>query len=254
MITTVRRVLFFITLIVIWEIIYRLNLSFEFFSVTAFPSPLQSVRELYLGFFETGILTEALVTSFQRLIVGFVIAIIVGSLLGLVLARSKFADETLGSLVIALQSIPSIVWLPIMLMLFGGGNSSIIIIVALGGTWVMTSNMRLGIKSVQPILIRAARTMGYKGAELVWRVMIPASVPSFLSGTRLAWAFGWRALMAAELIGSGGLGRTLMDARDFYNMNLVIAIMIIIAVIGIIMEYVIFDRIEKKVFARWGLA
>lgn len=245
--------LFFIILIAIWEITYRLNLSYELFPVTAFPSPIKSIGELYTGFFETGILLEALGTSFQRLIVGFVMAIIVGSLLGLLLARSKIADETLGSLVIALQSIPSIVWLPIMLMLFGSGTLSIIIIVTLGGTWVMTSSMRLGIKSVQPILIRAARTMGYKGAELVWRVMIPAAVPSFLSGTRLAWAFGWRALMAAELIGSGGLGRTLMDARDFYNMDLVVAIMIIIATIGIVMEYVIFDRLEKRVFSRWGL-
>ncbi|SDH56520.1 NitT/TauT family transport system permease protein [Alteribacillus persepolensis] len=246
--------LFFIILIAIWEAIYRLNLSYEFFSVTAFPSPINSVTELYIGFFETGILTEALFTSIQRLLVGFIIAVIIGSLLGLLLARSKIADETLGSLVIALQSIPSIVWLPIMLMLFGSGTLPIILIVTLGGTWVMTSNMRLGIKSVQPILIRAARTMGYKGSELIWHVMIPAAVPSFLSGTRLAWAFGWRALMAAELIGSGGLGRTLMDARDFYNMDLVIAIMIIIATIGLIMEFVIFDRIEKKVFARWGLS
>ncbi|WP_091586941.1 ABC transporter permease [Alteribacillus bidgolensis] len=254
MITTVRRVLFFIILIATWEIIYRINLSLQFFPGTGFPSPFNSVNELYIGFFETGILTEALTTSIQRLIIGFIIAIIIGTALGLLLARSKLADETLGSLVIALQSIPSIVWLPIMLMLFGTGTLSIVMIVTLGGTWVMTSNMRLGIKSVQPILIRAARTLGYKGSELVWRVMIPAAVPSFLSGTRLAWAFAWRALMAAELIGSGGLGRTLMDARDFYNMDLVIAIMIIIATIGLIMEYVIFDRIERKVFSRWGLS
>ena len=84
--------------------------------------------------------------------------------------------------------------------------------------------------------------------------MLPASVPSILTGARLAWAFGWRALMAAELIGRGGLGRTLMDARDFFNMELVVAIMIIISTIGLIVEYLIFSKIEKNVMSRWGLS
>jgi NitT/TauT family transport system permease protein len=88
----------------------------------------------------------------------------------------------------------------------------------------------------------------------VWRVMIPAAIPNVLTGARLAWAFGWRALMAAELIGRGGLGRTLMDARDFYNMDLVVSIMIIIAVIGLLVEYFIFSKIERRVLSRWGLS
>lgn len=166
---------------------------------------------------------------------------------------SKLADETIGSLVIALQSVPSIVWLPIALVLFQGGPGAIYFVVILGGTWAMTLNVRMGIKNVQPILIRAAKTMGYKQTELIWKVMLPASIPSALTGARLAWAFGWRALMAAELIGRGGLGRTLMDARDFFNMDLVVAIMIIISCIGLIVEYFIFSKIEKKVLSRWGL-
>lgn len=117
----------------------------------------------------------------------------------------------------------------------------------------MTMNMRMGIKNVQPLLVRAARTMGYKGYELVWKVMIPASIPAALTGARLAWAFGWRALMAGELLGRGGLGRTLLDARDMFNMDLVIAIMVIISVIGLIVEYLIFAPMEKKVMTRWGL-
>lgn len=171
------------------------------------------------------------------------------------LGQSKLADETIGSLVIALQSIPSIVWLPISLLIFGSaGNAAIIFIIVLGGTWAMTMNMRMGIKNVQPILIRAAKTMGYKGAELVWKVMLPASIPAALTGARLAWAFGWRALMAGELLGRGGLGRTLLDARDMFNFDLVIAIMIIISTVGLIVEYIIFNPIERKVMTRWGLA
>ncbi|MBB5173679.1 ABC transporter permease [Texcoconibacillus texcoconensis] len=253
MVIAVRRIIFFATLFTIWEILYRLNQVYEVRSTTLFPSPIGAVEQLYIGFFETGILTEALSQSLQRIAVGFTLAVIIGALLGIVLGISKIADETLGSLVIALQSVPSIVWLPIAFVLFGVGNTAIIFVVTLGGTWAMTLNMRMGIKNVEPILIRAAKTMGYQGKELVWRVMIPASIPSALTGMRLAWAFGWRALMAAELIGRGGLGRTLMDARDFYNMDLVIAIMVIIAVIGLIVEYLVFNKIEKNVLSRWGL-
>lgn len=219
-----------------------------------FPSPVGTVIQLYKGFFETGILYYALLTSIQRIAIGFSIAIIIGSALGILLARSKVADETLGSLVIALQSVPSIVWLPIALMLFAGSNFAIIFIILLGGTWAMTLNMRMGIKNVQPLLIRAARTMGYNRSELVWKVMIPASIPAALTGARLAWAFGWRALMAGELLGTGGLGRTLLNAKDAFNMDLVIAIMVIISIIGLTVEYVIFNPIERKVLTRWGLS
>ncbi|UOE95517.1 ABC transporter permease [Alkalihalobacillus sp. LMS39] len=254
MTTILRRLLFFIALIAIWEITYRLNLSYQFFSVMMFPSPTGTVVQLYRGFFETGILLHALTTSIQRIAIGFTVAILIGSALGILLARSKLADETLGSLVIALQSVPSIVWLPIALMFFAGSDMAIIFIVLLGGTWAMTLNMRMGIKNVQPILIKAARTMGYKRSELVWKVMIPASIPSALTGARLAWAFGWRALMAGELLGTGGLGRTLLNAKDMFNMDLVIAIMVIIAIIGLTVEYLLFNKIEKRILTRWGLS
>ncbi|MCD8500590.1 MAG: ABC transporter permease subunit [Bacillaceae bacterium] len=252
MTTTLRRLAFFTVLIGIWESIFRLNLVYEFGS-TRFPSPSGAIVQLYKGFFETGILTSALMTSLQRILVGFALALLIGMLLGILIGQSKIADETIGSLVIALQSIPSIVWLPIALMTFGQGSVAIIFIIVLGGTWAMTMNVRMGIKNVQPLLIKAARTMGYKGSELIWKVMIPASIPAALTGARLAWAFGWRALMAGELLGRGGLGRTLLDARDMFNMNLVIAIMIIISTIGLIVEYIIFAPIERKVMTRWGL-
>ncbi|PYZ98299.1 ABC transporter permease [Alteribacter lacisalsi] len=249
----IKRIIFFLALFTVWESIYHLNQLFTFWSPTLFPSPLGAAGQLYIGFFETGILRVAFVESMQRIFTGFLLAVLIGGSLGILLAVSKVADDTLGSLVIALQPVPSIVWLPIALMMFQGGSGAILFVVILGGTWAMTMNMRMGVKNVQPILIRAARTMGVRGASLVWRVMIPASVPAALTGARLAWAFGWRALMAAELIGRGGLGRTLMDARDFYNMDLVVAIMFIISAVGLIVEYGLFSRIERRVFARWGL-
>jgi NitT/TauT family transport system permease protein len=241
-------------LIAIWEITYRLNLQFTWWPTRMFPEPLGVVNQLYIGFFgEHKILFYAIFTSMQRLLVGFILAISIGTLIGMWLARSKWVDETLGSLIIALQSIPSIVWLPLAMMWFGRNDAAIIFIIVIGGTWSMALNTRMGFKNVQPLLLRAAQTMGYKGFQLFRKVSFPASVPYALTGARLAWAFNWRALIAAELLATGGLGSTLLLATDFFNMNLVVAIMIIISVIGIIMDQLVFQRIEKRVMKRWGL-
>ncbi|HWJ03739.1 MAG TPA: ABC transporter permease subunit, partial [Verrucomicrobiae bacterium] len=122
------------------------------------------------------------------------------------------------------------------------------------GTWTMTTSAATGIRNVQPVLVRAARTMGAAGFQLFWKVTIPAAVPYLITGMRLAWAFAWRALMAGELIGSGsGLGQMLMFGRDVGNMSLILAIMIIIAVIGTVLDNLLFQRIERTVLNRWGL-
>jgi NitT/TauT family transport system permease protein len=240
-------------LIVIWEIIYRLNIQHGMWG-TRFPGPIPSFQQLYLGFFgEHKLLLFAVITSMKRLVVGFLLAIFIGTLIGMWLARSKWADETVGSLIIALQSIPSIVWLPLAMMWFGRNDAAIIFIIVIGGTWSMALNTRMGFKNVQPILLKAGQTMGYNGYQLFTKITFPASIPYALTGARLSWAFNWRALIAAELLATGGLGSTLLLANDFFNMELVIAIMIVISVIGIIMDQVVFQRIEKKIMTRWGL-
>lgn len=184
---------------------------------------------------------------------GFILAIVIGTLLGMWLSRSKWADETVGTLIIALQSIPSIVWLPLSMMWFGRNDMAIIFIIIIGGTWSMALNTRMGFKNVPPLLLRAAKTMGYQGFQLFRKVTFPASIPFALTGARLAWAFNWRALIAAELLATGGLGSTVILATDFGNMELVVGIMVIISIIGMIMDQLVFQRIEKKVMQRWGL-
>src|SRR5699024_2214738 len=154
---------------------------------------------------------------------------IIGTAHGLLLATVKWADETLGMMILALQSVPSIVWVLLALIWFGIGETAIIVVVVIGGKLAMTMNVRTGIKHDTPIFIDADQTMGSKGVDLFLKVVIPASVPHAVTGVRLAWAFSWRALMAAELLSTGpGLGYTLSYASDFNNMSLVIGIIIII--------------------------
>ena len=245
----IKRIVFYLSLIGLWELAIRI---FEIPKVIL-PSPKDVVLSLQESLADGSMLVD-LGASFTRLIIGLVIALIIGVVLGVLLAKVNIVDETLGSLIIALQSIPSIVWLPLAIMWFGLNEKSVIFIIVLGATIVMTINMRTGIKNVTPLYIRAAQTMGSGGIDLFFRVIMPASIPYAVTGVRLAWAFAWRALMAGELLSSGpGLGYTLKYASDFGRMDMVIAIMIVIGTIGVIVDIMIFQRIEKRVMIKWGL-
>lgn len=233
----------------IWEVIYKIQI----WPPILFPSPTQVATTLYEGFKDTSFLV-ALLHSFRRLLIGYSIALVIGTALGLLIASSKLMEETLGALVLALQSVPSIVWLPLAILWFRMGEAAIIFVVVLGGTWTMVINSSTGIKNVQPLLIKAAKTMGVKGHELFFKVTMPAAVPHLITGMRLSWAFSWRALMAGELLGSGnGLGQILMWGREMGNMSMVISVMIIIATLGSLTDGIIFKPLEHKVLERWGL-
>lgn len=245
----VKRLIFFTLIIGFWQLIVTLG----GWSPAVMPKPTDVFDALVIGF-EDKTLLYGLRASFRRLFVGLGIALLIGTSLGIWLAKSKTADETVGTLVLAFQSVPSIVWLPIAIMWFGLNEMAVIFIVILGGTFVMTINTRIGIKNVSPLYIKAAQTMGSSGFDLFLKVIFPASVPYAVTGIRLAWAFAWRALMAGELLSTGpGLGYTLKYASDFGDMSLVIGVMIIIGVIGSVVDQLIFSRIEKNVIRRWGL-
>lgn len=246
---TIKRIIFFTAIIAFWYTGSKL----EWWLPIILPSPEKVLEALVTGFQDKTLIYD-LVASFKRLAIGLGISLVIGSALGVLLAKSKSADETIGTVVLALQSVPSIVWLPLAIMWFGMNEKAVIFVVVLGGTFVMTLNLRMGIKNVSPLYIKAARTMGSTGWDLFRRVIFPASIPYAVTGARLAWAFAWRALMAGELLSTGpGLGYTLRYASDFGNMALVIGVMIIIGVIGTIVDQIIFQRIEKSVLHRWGL-
>src|SRR5690606_30801264 len=155
----------------------------------------------------------------------------------------------------ALQSIPSIVWFPLAIVWFGLNNFSILFIVTIGATWTMTISASSGFKNVPKLYQRVAKTLGSSGFHYLRTVIIPAAIPQIISGLRIAWAFSWRALMAGELLGAGGgLGQLLETGRSLGQMDLVISVMIIIAIIGTLMDNVFFLRLERNVQMKWGTA
>lgn len=219
-----------------------------------FPSLSQVLHTLYTGILSGQIMT-AILTSMSRLLIGFTIATILGLFLGYLIWRSELVEDTLGFLVTALQSIPSIVWFPLAIIWFGLNDFSILFIVTIGATWTMTINATSGFKNVPRLYQQVAKTLGSSGFHFLRTVIMPASVPQLISGLRIAWAFSWRALMAGELLGGGGgLGYLLEMGRSLGQMDLVISVMIIIGVIGTIMDNLVFLRLERSVQKKWGIS
>ena len=219
-----------------------------------FPSLSQVLHTLYTGIVSGQIMT-AILTSMSRLLIGFTIAIVLGLFLGYLIWRSKLVEDTLGFLITALQSIPSIVWFPLAIIWFGLNDFSILFIVTIGATWTMTINATSGFKNVPRLYQQVAKTLGSSGFHFLRTVIMPASVPQLIAGLRIAWAFSWRALMAGELLGGGGgLGYLLEMGRSLGQMDLVISVMIIIGVIGTIMDNLVFLRLERSVQKKWGIS
>ncbi|QHW35027.1 ABC transporter permease [Paenibacillus rhizovicinus] len=236
-------------LIVIWELGYRI-----FGWGWKFPSPLQTLQAFYDGFAE-GHLLGSITASMRRLLVSFAISIVLGTGLGFLFARYRYFDETFGFLVVALQTVPSIAWLPFAIIWFGLNDTSVIFITTIGATWTMSMASRTGIMQISKIHIRAAQMMGtINGFKLFYQVLVPAAFPHLITGVRVAWAFAWRALTAGELIGRGlGLGQTLQDSRDIGDTATILCVVIIIAVIGTISDYFCFKRLEDGIMVRFGL-
>lgn len=233
----------------IWEVTSRFSGLPDFM----FPSLLQVFETLFNGIFHGQILA-AIGKSISRLLIGFTIAIILGLLMGYFIWRFKLVEDTLGFLVTALQSIPSIVWFPLAIIWFGLNDIAILFIVTIGATWTMTISATSGFRNVPELYQRVAKTLGSRGWHFIRTVILPASIPQLLAGLRISWAFSWRALMAGELLGSGGgLGQLLETGRSLGQMDLVISVMIIIAIIGTLMDNVVFVRLERSVQRKWGL-
>ena len=242
---------FFALLLVIWEVLVR----FKIWSPVLVPSPL-TVGEYLLGAVRDGTLLAAAVVTLKRLVLGYTFGIVLGLPLGLLTARFKVWQDTLGLLALGLQTLPSVCWVPLALIWFGQTETAMFFVVVMGTLWSMIIATDNGIRSIPPIYARAARTMGSRGLHTWIKVMLPASLPFIVSGMKQGWAFAWRSLMAAEIyvtILSGfGLGHLLHYGRELNAMEQVIGVMFVIVVIGLLADKIMFSPWERFLHRRWG--
>jgi NitT/TauT family transport system permease protein len=176
--------------------------------------------------------------------------------LGLLTARFKFCEDTLGVLALGLQTLPSVCWVPLALLWFGQTEAAMLFVVIMGTLWSVIIATDNGVRNVPPIFARAARTMGSKRLHTWLYVILPASLPFIVSGMKQGWAFAWRSLMAAEIyvtiLTGFGLGHLLHYGRELNAMDQVIGVMFVIVVIGLLADKILFSPWERFLHRRWG--
>ena len=249
-----KKILFYILLILIWEGIYKLGVDIlKIWKPYIFPSPIDVIKTLII-LIKDNTLAVAIFASMKRIIVGYSISVAIGVAIGLLIAKFKYLEDNLGPLILGLQTLPSICWLPFAILWYGLSESSIVFVIAIGSTFAVAIGVKYAIKNVNPLYIRAARTMGAKGSKVYTQVILPAALPDIVSGLKQGWSFAWRALMAGEMLSSTkGLGQVLMVGRDLADISQVVAVMIVIIALGLLVDKLVFERVEKNMRHKWGL-
>src|SRR5499427_4043356 len=242
---------FFAVLVLLWEAVFRAKI----WSPVLLPSPGQVVTYLESAAAD-GTLVKATVITMRRLLVGYMIGLIIGLPLGLLTARWKVFGDTIGTLALGLQTLPSVCWVPLALLWFGQTETAMLFVVVMGTVWSVVLATAAGARTIPPIYARAARTMGSEGFDKWTRVILPASLPFVVSGMKQGWAFAWRSLMAAEIfvtiLTGFGLGHLLQYGRELSAMDQVIGVMVVIVVIGLIADKILFSPWERFLHRRWG--
>lgn len=197
----------------------------------------------------------ATLASMQRILIGFFISVLLGSVLGAFTASDDWAKDTLGRLLTSLQTIPSIAWLPLAILWFGLNDRAVIFVVIIGSTLPIAISVESGIRNVPVPLLRVAQMMGLTRWQMISKVILPASIPALVAGLRNAWAFAWRSLMSGELlIASTGLGQVLSVARELVDMGRVFAVLLIIGLLGYAVDQGLFRQLEEQVAKKWDIA
>ena len=220
------------------------------------PGPLPVFRSLF-GDLSNGDFYIGVAITLQRAVLGYGIAVVTGSAVGLLVARVSILRRALGSALLGLQSMPSISWFPLAILLFQRSEPAIILVVLLGAAPAIANGLLSGVDHVQPLLVRVGRVMGARGLGLYRHVILPAALPSFVGGLKQGWAFAWRSLMAGELIiaftgHQPSLGQQLRLAQNLSNTEQLVALMMVIFTIGVMVDLG-FGILDREIRQRWGL-
>jgi NitT/TauT family transport system permease protein len=246
----VRRLLFYLALLALWQFIASSGIWPDY----VVPTPGEVFSDLVAGFGGGGQYLQASLVSLQRLAIGYAISLVLGIMLGLLMARFRLFHETVGSLVLGLQALPSVCWLPLAVLWLGLSEQAIIFVVVMGALFSITLGVDAGVKNTPPIYLKAARNLGARGLALSFQVVMPAALPAILVGLKQGWSFAWRSLMAGELLFfTLSLGNLLETGRDLNDVAQVVSVMFVIIAIGVAINSLLFAPIERRVRERWGL-
>jgi NitT/TauT family transport system permease protein len=244
----VRQVAFYAALLALWEGVARSGLWPSYL----LPGPGDTLDALASGF-RSGQYLEGMLLSLRNVAIGYGLSVVIGVSLGLLIGRHRLLEETVGSLVMGLQALPSVCWLPLAILWIGLNERAVIFVVIMGAVFSITLGVDAGVKNTPPMYVKAARNLGARGFALYWQVILPGALPSILGGLKQGWSFAWRSLMAGELLFySLSLGNLLQTGRDLNDVAMVVSVMLLIVFIGVSVDRLIFAPLERRVRARWG--
>ena len=247
------KLLAVVAFLAVWQIIVWSGWKSE----QALPGPRAALGELWT-IAQTGRFWDAVATTMRRMFVGYGMAIVIGTLMGFAVYRSVILRRAFGSFITGLQSMPSVAWFPLTIAVFGiFSDWSILTVVVLGAAPSIANGLVSGVDHIPPLLLRAGRVMGARGFASYRHVVLPAALPGFFAGLKQGWAFGWRSLMAGELLaqipGKVAVGAELHFAQDLTDGPAILAWMIMIFAVGVIVDIVFFGNVEQRIRERRGL-
>ena len=234
----------------LWEIVARSGI----FPHKLFPT-LEDIARAFVDLTVSGILPHHALDTMIRLLSGFTIASVVGLTIGMLMGRSRLAEDIFLPLVSVLAPIPGLAYTPLFLLWFGPGQVSAVLLVAFVSSFPVIYNSWTGVKAVKEIWIRSAQSMGVDDRRMFSHVILPAALPYILTGLRLGLAQAWRILVAVEMLAAvpWGLGWLIFGAREFLNTDVMMAGIVVIAVIGLTLEKYVFQKLEDYTVVRWGM-
>jgi NitT/TauT family transport system permease protein len=235
---------------VVWELIHLTG-----WKKFVLPGPGVTLSNLWsqLG---TGLLWHAIGDTLERAVVGYAVALVIGSVVGLLVARVPPVRAAIGSLITGLQTLPSAAWIPFAIILFGSNLSAILFIIVMASAPAVANGVIAGVDYIPPLLLRSGKMIGLRGLSLTWHLVVPAALPTFVAGMKQAWAFTWHALLTAELLvivaGQPSIGVLFQADQDQTDMPSTIAVMIVILVLGVLVDAG-FGAANAAIRRRWGL-
>ena len=255
--TLTRKVLPPVTAVALVLVVWQLLVWAEVVPEYKLPSPADvwgEVRESWLQ----GTLLDYIWTSVSRGLLGFLLALAIGTPLGLLVARVRFVRAAIGPILSGLQSLPSVAWVPPAVIWLGLNDRMMFAVILLGAVPSIANGLVSGVDQVPPLFLRAGRTLGATGFKGTWHIVMPAALPGYLAGLKQGWAFSWRSLMAAEIIASSpdlgvGLGQLLENGRNTSSMSMVFFAILLILIVGIAIDLLIFSPLERWVLRSRGL-
>ncbi|MFE3285134.1 ABC transporter permease [Streptomyces sp. NPDC059233] len=239
--------------LLVWQILVAAKITEE----TKLP-PLSAVWDSLSDMWLKGTLIDVVWTSVSRGLLGFLLALAIGTPLGLLVARVKLVRAAIGPILQGLQSLPSVAWVPPAVLWFGLNDAMMFTVILLGAVPSIANGLVAGIDQIPPLYLRAGRTLGATGLRGARHVIMPGALPGYVAGLKQGWAFSWRSLMAAEIIASSpdlglGLGQLLENGRNNIDLPGVFLAIILILVVGIAIDLLIFSPAERRVLRSRGL-